>query len=217
MIAAFENAALARLAAAGDAGVLGYKYLTLESYPANWDVYFREKQPRSPGAWVVFAGFSKGEKVGFGGLRAEANFGLVVMAENARNETAQRHGGPTSAEPGSYQLAMDAIALFQGQDLGLDMDAIEIRGCHIVRTEAIAKERKISMLALELVTTISVQAASISGSFPVRELGDFATFHVDWDIPPFGGIDADTGTPGIQIPDDAHADAVDDVHLETQP
>lgn len=216
MIAAVENGILARLGAAGDSGALGYKYATLESYPANWDIYFREKQPRSPGAWVVFAGFSKGEKVGFGGLRAEANFGLVVMAENARNETAQRHGGPTSAEPGSYQLAMDAIALFQGQDLGLDIDAIEIRGCHIVRTEAIAKERKISMLALEICTTISVQGASMSGGFPIGDVGNFASFHADWDILPFGGIDADPDTSGIQIPDDGHADAVDHVHLETQ-
>jgi len=218
VIAAIENAIIARLKAAGDAGVLGYQYRTLESYPADWDAYLREKVIRAPAAWAVFAGMQRGETVGFGGLRAEAHFGLVVMAENARNETAQRHGGPSLAEPGSYQLAMDAIALLQGQDLGLPIDAIEVRGCHVVRTMEIVKDRKVAMLALELVTSISIQAASTglpADTAAPGALGDFKTFHADWDVPPFGGIDADPAAEGVQLPDDAHADAVDHVSLET--
>lgn len=219
MIAAIENAMLARLKAAGDAGVLGYKYATLDSYPANWDAYFKEKTVRAPGAWVVFAGFSHGEGIGFGGLRVTARFGLVVMAENLRNETATRHGGPAGAEPGSYQLIEDAIALLHGQDLGLSIDSLKVEACHFVRTQEIIKERKVSMLALELATQMSIQATEVGGvasTWPSTiPIGDFSHFHADWDLPPFGGVDASTA-PGIQLPDPDHADAADDVQLEIQ-
>ena len=215
MIAAIENAMLARFKAASDAGVLGYRFATLDSYPAEWDAYFREKNPRAPGAWVVFAGFADGHPVGFGGTAVRARFGVVVMAENARNETAQRQGGPNPAEPGSYQLAEDVIGILAGQDLGLPIGSLEVHGLHFVRTQAIAKERKISMLALELSSELLFDPTN-NGITPAPEaIGDFATFHVDWDVPPFGGIDAAPGTPDVQLPDDAHADAVDHVTLET--
>lgn len=219
MIAAVENAILARLKAAGDAGALGYKYATLDSYPADWDAYFKEKTVRAPGAWVVFAGFSHGENIGFGGLRVAARFGVVVMAENLRNETATRHGGPAGGEPGSYQLMEDAVTLLHGQDLGLSIDSLKVEACHFVRTQEIIRERKVSMLALELSTAMSLQSTEIggaAGTWPgTAPIGDFAHFHVDWDVTPFGGIDA-SPAPGIQLPDPDHADAADDVQLETR-
>lgn len=200
MITAGEIAIQERLRAAADAGVLGYKWATLDSYPAEWDTYFAEKQPRSPGAWVVFAGMREGEAVGFGGLRAKAHFGLVVMAESARNETAQRHGGPTPAEPGSYQLIEDAIALLQGQDLDVFAGAIEVRGVHVVRSREIVKARKISMMALELVAPLSFDGAA-PGAMPRGTIDDFATFDAKWHVG--------------RRPDTTDTDAEDRVTLET--
>ncbi|MDP9057374.1 MAG: DUF1834 family protein [Pseudomonadota bacterium] len=217
MIGAVENAILARLKAASDAGALGYKLMTLESYPASWDVYLRDKVIRAPGAWVVFAGFREGSPIGHGGLRAKGHYGLVLMAENMRNETAQRHGGPVAGEPGSYQLVEDSVALLQGWDTGVDgASAVMVESCHVVSSLAIKAERKISLLALELAVPLIFAASPQTGK-PIGAdgVGDFTTFHSDWDIPPFGGIDADAGTPGVQLPDDAHADAVDQITLET--
>ncbi len=211
MIAAVELAILARLRAAGDAGVLGYKLNTLETYPENWDEYLAEKAPVAPAAWAVFAGIDRGDG-GASRVRLPAIFGLVVMAENARaNEVFSRHGDMNV--PGSYQLVEDAIGLLAKSDLGLDIDAIEIGRVQLVRPPAAIAKRKVSMYAIELRTTLPVLERPDA-------LGDFETFHVDWDIPPFRApvpIDAEPGTPGIQLPDDAHADAVDHLTLETLP
>ena len=220
MIAGIELAMLARLKAASDAGALGYTFRTLETYPANWDIYLRDKVIRAPGAWVVFAGLRGGEALAIGSLMAEAQFGLVVLAENSRNETAQRHGGPVAAEPGSYQLAEDAIALLHGWCPDVDgASSLKVRALHQVRTMEIASERKISMLAIELTMPVQFQASMDAPFDGGPTLGDFATFHVDWDIPPFAqgsdAIDADPSAPGVQLPDDAHADATDTVQLET--
>lgn len=208
MIAAIENAILARFKAAADAGVLGYKFRTLETYPADWDAYFRAKVPNAPGAWAVFAGFGETTAVSGNGVMGTAKFGVVVMAENARNETAQRQGGPVPAEPGSYQLALDAIGMLVGQDLGLPIGSIEIHGLHFVRTQEIVRDRPVSLMALEISTTLVIRANAPAIAADPAALADFSTFHVDWDVPPFGGV-------GPDLPDDAHADAVDHVTLET--
>src|SRR3546814_18789138 len=90
-IAQIENAILARLKAFADAGVLGYTWGTLESYPVDWDEYFKEKtQWKSPAAWVSFLGWGQSDSLGPGTVRMAASFGLVVAAANKRNETAQR-------------------------------------------------------------------------------------------------------------------------------
>jgi phage gp37-like protein len=211
MIAAIENAILARLKAAADAGVLGYAWKTLETYPEEWDQYLKDKSIlRPPAAWVTFAGWRRIESDLFR-PRLRLQFGVVVMAENQRNETATRHGGPVSAEPGSYQLAEDVCGLLAGQDLGLDMNALAIGDLHFVSRLAALKERKVSMLALELSTEVAAELVE----FPTDDLGDFETFHVNWDVPPFGGIDAAPCPPGVQIPDDVHSDATD--HIEVNP
>lgn len=212
MIAAIENAILARLRAASDADVLGYHYRTLETYPDDWDVYLKDdgKVINAPAAWVTFAGWRRidGED---DWPKIRLMFGLVVMAENRRNETATRHGGPVPAEPGSYQLAWDACSLLTGQSLGLDIDGLKVGSLHVVARLAALKERKVSMLAQELTTDIFVDGMPDWGA---DDIGEFRTFHANWDIPPFGGIDADPDAAGIQIPDDAHADATDHIELE---
>ena len=142
------------------------------------------------------------------------SFGLVVMAENRRpDETATRHGGPNpAAEPGSYQLATDAALLLKGQDLGLPMDGIEIGALHFVPRLPAWKERKVSMLALELSTKVSLATLEPGAG----ALDDFAAFHANWDLPPHGNVDGDPDAAGVQIPADATADATDHVQLETQ-
>lgn len=211
MIAAIENAILERLRLAGETDVLGYAFRTLESYPEDFDAHLKEKvRGRAfPAAWVVFGGWGPARETG-DEIRVAANFQLVVASENLRNETSQRHGdGSAKSGPGSYQLVMDAAGLLHGQTLGLDVDRLELGPCRSVRpTQAIA-ERKLSLFALELTT-----------SFPVARIGfgltppaDFSTFSADWDVPAFGGVDADPGEPGVQLPAAGQADASDLVEL----
>ncbi|MFZ5746360.1 MAG: phage protein Gp37 [Pseudomonadota bacterium] len=204
MIAQIELAMLARLRAAEER--LGYRWAMLETYPVDWDEYFKSKGAlRSPAAWVTFAGVTGVEGASFD-LRARTSFGVAVCARNLRNETATRHGydgGEGGAsEPGSYQLMLDAAGLLIGDDLGLDIDRLKLAEIGQVEGSKIAALRQASMWALHFTTTIPIaKLTTVDG-----RLADFATFHANWDLPP-RAIDAG------DLPADALADATDHVEL----
>lgn len=213
MIAAVENGMLARLKAAADAGALGYAWRTLETYPADWDAYFKNKpQLNAPAAWVVFGGVERVERSNDGPI-ATCSFGLVVAATNLRNEEATRHGRTVPSgrtpEPGSYQLMLDAVGLLDDQDLGLDIAPLAFVEAREVVAASAAALRNASVWALRFRTDILFARLALDQD----ALVDFELFHANWDVPGFGGIDAAPGTPGVQIPDDAHADATDHVGL----
>ncbi len=212
MIGAAENAILARLDAAGAAGVLGYRYASLETYPENWDAYLKDKVALlAPAAWVVFGGWGAAADGELSRPLLPATFGLVVMAENLRNEQATRHGDPADATmPGSYQMIADAVALLAGHDLDILCAPIVIGACRFVRPPAALRERKVSMLALELRTKLQFEVADIGGA-----LDDFTHFHADWDIPPIGAGRDGTAIGGLPWtgPDPDNADAADDIIL----
>lgn len=213
MIGAVENAILERLRLAGTAGVLGYRYESLETYPVDWDIYLKDKVAlRAPAAWATFGGWGANSDGEICQPLLPATFGLVVMAESLRNEQATRHGDPvTATSPGSYQMVIDAVALLAGHDLGLLAGPIVIGACRHVRPPKALAERRISMLALELRTKVQFDPADFDGG----DIDDFTHFHADWDIPPIG-----KGRDGTPIggepwagPDPANADAADDVFL----
>jgi phage gp37-like protein len=207
MIAAIENAILAKLKAAADDDVLGYKFGLLESYPEDWDEYLKDKPNwRGTAAWVAFAGCGEQIHTDDGQLHWPATFFLVVAAESSRNETARRHGETgAAAQPGSYQMLTDAVSLLAGQDLDLAIQPFTIGSARLVRNPAQLAQRNVSSYAVELKTTIFVQRFA-------EEMGNFRLFHANWDVRPFGNVDGDDDTPGKQIPADETADATD--HLE---
>ncbi len=215
MIASIELAMIAALRVAAETRPLGYAWRTLETYPEEWDSYLKEKGDwKAPAAWAVFAGATSLRFTDLGAVRVEgAQFGLVVAAENLRNEAATRHGGPEgTAEPGSYQLALDALSILAGSNLGLDIDPLQPRAIRLVRPFDALKERKVSMLALQFETGFEFS------TFPIdAELDAFETLHIDWDVPSFGGIDGDPAEDGIQLPAPAtgpgSADAADHLIL----
>jgi phage gp37-like protein len=209
MIAAIENAVLARLAAFSDAGTLGYTYRDLETYPEDWDKWLTDKQGlvRSPAAWIGFRGWDTPPSDNDAPFRT-GQFWLVLCAENARNETARRHGDPADpAIPGVYQLVEDAAALLDGHHLDLAIGGIRVGGCRPVRLPAAMSQKKVAMMAIEL--SVDFQLFAPTADQP----GDFATFHVNWDIPGFGGIVPPIGSAAA----DASDDATDHVQLETLP
>ena len=202
MIGVIENAIIARLKAADTAGVLGYHWADVDSLPIEIDEQLPEWITRFPSAWTVFGGWRPIAQT-TQGERVRATFHLVVGAQNLRNERATRMGG-TDTEVGSYQLAMDAAGLLVGQDLGLPIQAFTLGVLTPLYTKVSDKGRRISLMALELPCEFVVEP--IGAAQP--NIGDFATFHTDWDIPPFGGV-------GPALPDEAHADASDTLSLET--
>lgn len=202
-IAAIENAILARLKAAGEQNVLGYRYRTLESYPEEFDAYLKNTIKSGtvfPAAWVVFGGWRRPVDAG-SSLQAEAVFMVVVAAKNLRNEKAQRHGA-AATEVGSYQLLIDAAGLIHGQRLGLDIGALQLGPCRSVRPTETIRENQLSVFALEFSTQLPIEVG-LGGSGPID---DFTTFHANWDVPPFAEISA--------VPADDQADATDHLELE---
>jgi phage gp37-like protein len=208
MIGHVENAMLTRIAAASAAGAIGYTYLTLETFPKRFDELLSSQQVRFPACWTAFGGAGKVDRVRTGRWRAHCSFSLVVAAENLRNEQARRHGGSPS-EPGSYQLAQDALRILGDQSLGLDIDAFRPASILPVETSDIPKLRQISMYAVTFETALYYDTAPIAA-----DIDDFRTFRANWDPYPGGHVDADRGAEGgVEIPDDAHAIATDVVTL----
>lgn len=217
MIGQIENAILARLRAASDSNQLGYSFRTLETFPTEWDDLLKEKgEWTSPAAWAGYAGSGVPARGDGFQVRYPANFFVVVAAESARNETARRHGGknaagqPIPSEPGSYQLIVDAIGVLAYSSLGLDIDILLPGAIREVRRTALMKQRNVSLYAVEFSTAFTVQLVlDAAADAPVP----FTDFHVNWDIPPFGNVDGDPDTAGVQIPADETADATDHVEL----
>ncbi len=127
-----------------------------------------------------------------------------MAAQNLRNESATRLGG-TEAEVGSYQMILDAVGLLYSHDLGLPITGFELGVCTPLYTRERDKGRKLSLFAVELFTDFQL-APSDYAEF---EVADFATFHVDWELPPIGERAQNP------LPDDSHADVVTETHLET--
>lgn len=208
--AEIENAILARLRAAGEANVLGYLFRTLESYPADFDLFLEEKIKGDrpwPAAWVIFGGWRP--PTDDGGLQAPAVFMVVVAAKNLRSETARRHGAG-AGEVGSYQLMLDVAGLIHGQHLGLDIGALKLGACRSVRPTPVITRHQLSLYALEFTTLMPIEVSR----FPAAALDDFETFNVNWDVPAFGNVDGDDEAAGVQLPADETADATDKQELE---
>jgi phage gp37-like protein len=202
-----ENAMLAFADGWGKRDRAPYRFRTLTTFPKNFDAYLQATVVQYPALWVVFAGAGKIERVARGRWRAHCSFVAVVAAENLRNEQARRHGG-TAEEPGSYQLAGDVARLFGDQRFGLDINAFEPMSIEVVDATDIPKAREISMYAVSFATSLYFDSMpDLTGP------NDFRLFHANWDPAPYGHVDADLETPGVQIPDDVHAAGTDNIHL----
>ena len=210
MIGQIETAILDRLKAASAAGVLGYRLREVESLPVDIDESLADRVQSFPSAWTVFGGWKVVRAFGDGSAQVRCDFHVVVAAENLRNEAATRLGG-TASEPGSYQLAMDVCGLLGGQTLGLEIGALEIGALTSLYTGLSKTKRKVSLFAVALATEIQVETT------PDADLQDFTSFHVNWDIPPHGGVDADSLAAGVQLPADAQADATSNIILSQEP
>lgn len=196
MIAAVEQAIIARIKAASDAGVLGYRFRQVESYGGQLDQVSTVVKA-TPAAWVILRGLRPGTDVAGDAFRVAATFAVMVAAKNARNERAARHGA--AGDVGAYQLAMDVRALLIGHQLGLEIERLAPGAVNIL---AVPGRGSLAVLACEFTTAWIEEAAPADGG----NIADFTTFHADWDIPPLGNA-----TPPLPADD---PDATDTVTLQ---
>ncbi len=205
MIGALENAIIGALRAQSEAGALGYQYRLLDTYPDDFDQYFADKKGllRAPAAWCTFLALDDCQDLGDGqGVQGIGRFALILAAQNLRNEAASRHGGPDGqSEPGSYQLAEDAVRILSDNWLADDpavrlIRPLSVAGIRLIqRTEMMAKNN-LSLMAVELRCTFPL------GRFTGDDEG-FEQLHIDWDVPPIGNV-----APPLPA---ARADARDDI------
>lgn len=221
MIAAIEQAMVARIASASDAGLLGYRFRTVESYGGQFEEAddLRRAMNALPGAFAVFLDEAQDHAIHQLGWHMRARFAVLVANQNKRNDAARRLGA-AGHEVGTYQMVMDIRALLAGQSLGLDIDPLKpraIKPLPIGRAAGAA----LSLITVEFDTGYDVEALADAGAarlpitVPRGELqgvfaagiGAFDLAHVDWDVP------AHHPAPTAPLPE-GEADATDHIDLE---
>lgn len=181
---AIENAILARLKAASAADLLGYHYRALESLPDDLDDNLPAAVKDYPAGWTVWKGWAPGEAHGDGTATVTAAFGLVVAAASLRNSRAERFG--VEGEVGSYQLVADACGLLMGQSFGLPMSGLELGACRPIGLAKNPASIKASFFLIDFTAQVEIDPVA-PGVIETPAVGDFATFAVGWDLPPFTG------------------------------
>lgn len=206
MIAAIENAIADRINKASKSGLLGYAFREIASLPLDTDEALAERAQQFPAAWTVFGGYKpigdKGEDA-----KVRATFYVVVAAQHLGNETARRLA--EGANPGAYQLAEDVVGLLLGQRLGLDIEPFKL-GDLVSLQSALKVKRSVALFAQGFTTDFVIEAR------PDADLYDFDELHVNWDVRPFGGVDGDPDTFGLQLPADDQADATTHINLRQE-
>lgn len=202
MIGAIEQGIIDKIEAAnGIAGALGYELRKIASYGNELDANIKSLVRQFPAAWVVFGGAPKPKRQAGNVWLYEPVFSVLVATKNRRNNEAARRG--VGAKPGSYQIAEDIAALLAGQDLGLTISLIEPGAIRSVLNGAV-QGADASIYAVELHTAYEVEQAAAT-----ENIGSFETFHVDYDLPPLGNVEAP--------PPAAENDAEDSQTLEGNP
>lgn len=206
MIAAIETAIAERITQASKSGLLGYAFREVASLPLETDETLAERAQQFPAAWTVFGGYKpigdKGDDA-----KVRATFWVVVAAQHLGNETLRRLG--QGADPGAYQLAEDVVGLLLGQTLGLDIDPIRL-GDLVSLQSNLKGKRGVAVFGQGFTVDFVIEAR------PPTDLEDFDELHVNWDIRPFGGVDADPQTAGVQLPADDQADATTHINLQQE-
>lgn len=201
IIADIENGMIARIRAAMDAGVLGYKFKKLDTYGGEFSEGIEKLVRSFPAALVVFSGATRISKTNNRTIFA-ARFGVLCCSQNLRSEQSARQG--VDGKPGSYKIALDIVQLLMFQKFGLEIAPLTpdaITPLFNDKTEM----QLASIYVVEFSTTFEVE-----GGVDGASLDDFETFHANWDVPAHGNVEP-------PLPADAAADATDHVTLEIAP
>lgn len=200
IIAAIENAIIDRIRLAMDSGYLGYTLKSLKTYGGEFSDGIDSQMRNFPGVLVVFSGASRLTST-TERTRFTARYGILCCAKNLRSEADARHGNEHKV--GSYKIAEDLARLLMQQTFGLPIGRMEIQSINPLFNDKSDKQLA-SIYALEISTTFDL---AISDAIELANIGDFETFHANWDVPAHGNV-----IP--PLPADETADATDHVKLE---
>ena len=217
---AIESGMIARLRAASaqnvdDAPLLGYRLRQVELYDgelAGGPDRIAQAVREAPAVWIAFEKASYSDASGLW----LATFVAVCLTRNARNVAAARQGAGTDV--GVYQVAKDVAGLLDGQGFGVD----SITALRAVDVDLRFNAEFAGTRAAIAVVTFHAQwdpdastgplgdTARLAGEPNAEGMGEFATFHVDWDIPPF------TNPPPADLPANPPLDAADTIIVRTE-
>jgi phage gp37-like protein len=219
--AQFEDGMLQRIKDAVAQGVLGYQLRQVETYKGQLNggpKRVAELIREVPAVWVCFETARRDDASDLW----LGTFSAVCVARNARNEAAARRGtiGQGGSDVGAYQIGKDVCGLLEEQAFGIS----DARAMRCLQFDAPFNAEFEQTRAAIVVLTFQAAwdpngytgpagdtAAQLEGEPNARGLGAFATFNVDWDIPPFTNP-----TPAIPVTDPTKKDATDIVTLPTE-
>lgn len=183
---------------------LGYKLEEVKTYAGEISDGIDRAIKNFPAILVVFNGREKDR------ARSTANnaiwtyrWMLICCATSLRNEAAARKGSDTGV--GSYQIGDDMEELFHDADLGLNyLELVKPVAVRPLINDRVDKQLA-SVYGVDLEVVVHRDHTPDTES---EDLGDFETFHANWDVPTHGNV-------GPETPDDENADATDHVTLPT--
>ncbi len=203
MIAAIEQAMLARIAAGNAAARAGAALRTVASFAGSGAgalADLAQLKAQFPAVWLFYAGEPRPSRLADDVYRHEAVFTVVVAVEQRRATPAGRlgAGGEADTEAGVYSI-LDAVrALLVGQTFSLAIDPVAPG-----RVTPILNRDNMAVYAHDFHTGYESAADAAAD---VAALDDFATVHLDHDIA--AGVVAAPPLPA------AAADVRDDITLE---
>jgi len=180
MIGAIENAILKRIW--DNRAALGGYVRAVASYGGEFDnpASLAEIVKQFPCFVVAFVGCPAPTDAGANRWEYEPIFAVMAIAKNYRNEAAQRQGAGT--EIGTYQMVRDARELLAGQKLDLDLSRPLYPGACRQLFNGRFQNQRLSIMSQEFTCRFVEEIAPPDATQPI---GNFVTFHADWDIPVF--------------------------------
>jgi phage gp37-like protein len=214
---AIELAMIARVKAASDANVgdppaalLGYHLRQVESYEGQLNggpKRIAELVRASPAVWICFENATRNTDSGL----FIGHFAAVCVAQNARNQRAARHGAG-GGEVGVYQIGKDVVGLIDGH--AFDIESVGAARVSSIDTPYNAEFEGLRVAIMLVMFQMTWDPDAAPGPLLPDEAGGanhpdglFATFNVDWDIPPFTDPE-----PAIPVDDESKRDARDVIH-----
>lgn len=164
MIAAIEDAILARIAAVAGSGEgkLGYPIPTIRSYGAELDELVKTTVITYPAVFVALSGDDLVHDQGDTQIR-KAEYSVIVAARSLRNEQARRHGA--AGEIGAYQLLLDCRGLLNGQTFGLRIDPLAVTKIQALH-HGVLRGQPVAVYAMDLFTAYVAPVAADAGRQP---------------------------------------------------
>lgn len=207
MIGTIEDAILKRLNDVHASGVLGYKLKKIASYGGEFADGLENIVRDFPALLVIYGGAVKTAQTN-NNIGMRHRWMVICCAKSLRNEQESRQGAENKV--GSYQMAEDVAMLLGNQDFKLPIGKFSVDGIRALANDK-ASQQLASIYGVDISTILqtstvySLETHEAAGN----NIGDFETFHANWDIPVHGNV-------AEPLPSDEKADATDHIKLEKQ-